>query len=157
MNIRENQEIKFENLLSFRGKMTQQELTNEMMKIGQVLKDLGVKKNGPIISTTFSVELIDGQQVMDSEFLIPLDKEVELPKEYSFKKVFHLVNALCIRHNGNPNLIQNTYNQLNTFIQENRLQPITSGYNIPVNEVTDPSKLDEVIIDVYIGVNPCII
>ncbi|SHI07945.1 hypothetical protein SAMN02745207_04259, partial [Clostridium grantii DSM 8605] len=70
------------------------------------------------------------------------------------KKEFKLVNALYVRHEGNPILMQNTYNELNQYIQSNNLQPITSAYNVAVNEVNDPSKLDEAVIDIYIGVNP---
>ena len=54
-------------------------------------------------------------------------------------------------------LMQNTYNELNQFIQSNNLQPITSAYNVAVTEVNDPSKLKEAVIDIYIGFNPNII
>ena len=155
--IESNKSIRFENLLSLRKKVTQEELNGQMMKIGQFLKEKDLKKSGPIINTTFAVEMKDNKQILDTELLIPIDREIELPAEYTLKKVFHLVNAICIRHTGNPMTLQNTYNELNRFLAENKLQPITSAYNITVNDVTDPAKIDEVIIDVYIGVNPNIV
>jgi len=48
MEIKENQELIMENVLSFRGKVTQQQMQEEMVKIGQVLQKLGVQKNGQL-------------------------------------------------------------------------------------------------------------
>lgn len=44
VGIKENQELIMENILSFRGKVNQQQMQEEMIKTGQVFKDLGVKK-----------------------------------------------------------------------------------------------------------------
>lgn len=152
--IESGKSIRFENLLSLRKKVTQEELNGQMMKIGQFLKEKNLKKNGPIINTTFAVEMKDNKQILDTELSIPVDREIELPAEYTFKKVFNLVNAICIRHTGNPMTLQNTYNDLNKFLTENKLQPITPAYNVTVNDVTDTAKIDEAIVDIYLGVNP---
>ena len=46
--VKEGQELIMENVLSFRGKVTQQQMQEEMVKIGQVLQKLGVQKNGQL-------------------------------------------------------------------------------------------------------------
>ncbi|QEN03560.1 hypothetical protein EW093_02205 [Thiospirochaeta perfilievii] len=88
------------------------------------------------------------------EILIPIKHSVKIDNTYLLKKEFHLTNAIFKKHVGNPNLIQNTYNEMNTYIQVNGLQPITSGYNISVKDQTHGISVDEMEIDVYIGVNP---
>lgn len=156
MAVKENQELILENVLSFRGKVTQKEMQEEMIKIGQVLQSLGVQKNGPITTATYAVEQVGSEQLMDIEILIPLDKKVDLPKEYTLKPIIKIVNALSIRHEGNPGRLQETMNRLNEYIIEHKKQVITATYNVTVKDAMNLEELNEMIIDVYIGCNPCI-
>ncbi|WP_187759798.1 hypothetical protein [Thiospirochaeta perfilievii] len=43
---------------------------------------------------------------------------------------------------------------MNTYIQVNGIQPLTSGYNISVKDQPHSISVDEMEIDVCIGVNP---
>ncbi|MDD4644258.1 MAG: AraC family transcriptional regulator, partial [Bacilli bacterium] len=91
------------------------------------------------------------------EILVPLDKDIPLPEQYRMKKLFHLKNAVYARHEGNPQLLQNTLNSMVQYIQNNKLQQITPAYNATVNEPKPGEGLDKLIIDAYIGVNPSIL
>jgi effector-binding domain-containing protein len=155
--ILENQELMLNNLISLRKKMTQQEMTQELQKIGQIIKENNATKCGPIITSTFAIEQGYMGQVMDIEILIPVDKELSLGNSLNFKKQFCLINALKISHIGNPSLLQNTYNELNKYINDNNLQTITSAYAVTVKDIADISKIDEAIVDIYIGINPNIV
>ncbi|MHB8062261.1 MAG: AraC family transcriptional regulator [Ruminiclostridium sp.] len=154
MQIENGKELKIENLLSLRKKMTQAEANTEMMKIGKMFEEKGIKKNGPVITATFAIETIGGQALLDMEIFVPMDKKVELTGEYRFKALFHMVNAVYARHVGNPAMLQNTYNEMMAFIQQNDLQQITAGYNVTVKDMLPGISLDELVMDVYIGVNP---
>ena len=125
-----------------------------MQKIGVYLQENKLKNVGPIITSTFSVENVDGEQLLDMEILVPVDKEIETSGEYQFKKKFQLVNAVYARHEGNPNLLQETYSELMGYIQKNNLLQITTAYNVNVKDPTSADDLDNMIIDVYIGVSP---
>lgn len=155
--IQESKELNLKNILSLRKKLTQQQLQEELVKIGQFLKDSGAKKDGSLMTATFSVENIDGQQIMDVEVLVPIDKKIEVTGEYKFKPIFHLVNALCIRHEGNPAKISNTISELNEYIIKNNLQVITATYNVTIKDAKTQEELDDVIIDIYVGINPSIL
>lgn len=156
MNVETGKSIKVHNLVSIRKKMTQDQVQYEVMKMGQLMKEKGIKKDGPMISATFGVEIVDGRQLLDMEFLVPVDKEVDLPEEYTFKKKFHLVNALYTRHEGDLIALESTYQKLQKYMNENTLQPITSAYNMNVNE-EQVTKGEQPIIDLYIGVNPSVL
>ncbi|RJE89061.1 AraC family transcriptional regulator [Paenibacillus sp. 1011MAR3C5] len=150
-------EFKIENVLSLRKKMTQQEIQQEMMNIGKLLEQNGLKKNGPIVTATFTIEQSNEQQLLDMEILVPLDKPAKLHGIYKFKDVFHLVNAVYARHEGNPNTLQNTYNEIDQYTRENALQLITVAYNVNIVELHPGQSMDDMIVDVYIGVNPSIL
>ena len=155
--IENNKELKLENVLSLRKKMGQADVPQEMMKIGGFLKRNDIKKNGPIVTATFNIEKTNEEPILDMEILVPMDRQVELSGEYKLKKVFHLVNAVLIRHHGDPNLLQNTYNELMAYIKEKGLQQITTAYNVNIKDLQPGQSLGEMIIDVYIGVNPSIL
>lgn len=157
MGVKENQELLLQNVLSFRGKVTQRQMQEEMMKIGQVLQSLGVQKNGPITTATYAVEQVGTEQLMDIEILVPLDKRVGLPKEYTLKPIIKIVNALSIRHEGHPGKLQETINELNEYIIEHAKQVITATYNVTVKDAVKQEDLDEMIIDVYVGCSACIV
>ena len=80
MNILEKQTLEMHNVLSFRGKMTHQELIYRSLEIERILKENNAHKSGPSVTTTFSVEKGFGGQIMDVEVynnIYNLDNEEE--------------------------------------------------------------------------------
>jgi effector-binding domain-containing protein len=148
--IEEGKELKVVNVLSLRKKMSQEQINAEMIAIGKFFEANGIKKSGAIMTTTYS---IDTNGVSDMEILVPMDKVVDLTSQYKFKPVFKLVNAVYARHQGNPALLHSVYNEMLAYIQRNKLQQITTGYNVTVKDITPEMNIDELIIDVYIGVS----
>lgn len=153
--IQSGKELKVENVLSLRKRMTQEEINIEMGKIGKFLQDNEIKKVGSIITATFAIEENCGRHLMDMEILVPIDKikEFDFPGEYIFKPLFHIFDAVYARHEGNPATLQNTYNEILDFIQQNKLQQVTAGYNVQVKDFLPGMTADEIVIDVYIGVS----
>jgi len=91
---------------------------------------------------------------MDAEILVPLNKEIPVPSGYVWKPQFLLTNAVKLHHVGHPSALQNSINELNAYITQHQLVPITSGYNVTVKEARTPLDLDAMEIDIYVGVNP---
>ncbi len=127
----------------------------EVEKIGKELEEIitksGAKKVGNPISVTYGVE----GEMMDMEILIPIDKKIENIEHYFFKEKIKIVNALLVKHKGNPMMLQNTFNEVNHYIVENNLTPITPGYN--VTKTIDPINMENTEIYVYIGISPNIL
>ena len=154
MGILENQTLEMRNILSYRAKMTQQELQAKSIELEKVLVDSGAKKAAATVTSTFSVEQGTNGPVMDIEILLPLDREISPPAGYTWKPRFLLTNALMIQHIGNPSTMQNTINKLNAYIMEHQLVPITTGYNVTVKEAKTPLELDSMEVDIYVGISP---
>ena len=146
--------LRLENVLSLRKKMTQPEIQQELMKIRQYFGEKGLKKNGPVVTATFAVEQVDGQPLFDMEVLVPMDKQGELDGEYRLKRVFHLVNAVYARHEGNPNLLQGTLNEMVKYIKVQGLRQITAAYNVSVKELKPGDNFEGMVVDIYIGLDP---
>lgn len=157
LDIKEGQELKLENVLSLRKKMTQEDLQQELVKIGNLMQQNSLKKSGPVVTSTFSVEQNRTTTLLDMEILVPLDKYIPIPEPYQMKSVFHLKNAVYARHEGNPQLLQNTLSDMVQYIQKHKLRQITPAYNATISEPKPGEGLDKLIIDAYIGVNPSIL
>lgn len=157
LDIKEGQELKLENVLSLRKKMTREELQQEMVKIGNFMQQNNLKKSGPVVTTTLSIDQTGTSPILDMEIIVPLDKEFSFSEPYRMKKVFHLKNAVYVRHEGDPQLLQNTLNSMVQYIQNKNLQQITPAYNVTVSEPKPGEGIDKLIIDAYIGVNPSVL
>lgn len=153
MNILENQSLHMKNVLSYRGKITQSQINQVMQQIGKDISQFGAEKNGDVATVTFAVDTSNGQPLIDIEILVPLSQPVDFKGKYTLKPVFKLDNAVKIRHEGNPAELQNSVNELLRYISKNGLTPITQAYNVTITSVSLPHALNEVVVDVYIGVS----
>ena len=152
MEIQTNQLYEMKNVISYRAKMTQQEVNDVMNRMGTFIQENGLNKSGCVTTTTFTVENTGGTQLMDIEILCPVDKACDVPQGFTFKHEFRLSNAAKITHKGNPANMQESVNKLIGYLNHNKLTPVTSLYNVTVNEPKTPMDIDNMVVDMYIGV-----
>jgi effector-binding domain-containing protein len=156
--IETGREFYAENLISLRKKGTQAEINSAATALNEYIKSQSAGRAGPSISTTYSVDQSGGQAVLDMEILIPVDRNIEQADGYVFKKKFHLVNAAYIRHEGRPEQLQEACSRLIKYLQENKLQNITSINNVMIKEPQNINgTFGDMIVDLYIGINPSIL
>lgn len=146
--IKTNQELVVKNVLSFRGKVNNMELQRIVGDMDETVKELGAVTVGNPITATFGVE----EDMLDVEVFLPIDRAVENTKNYFFKEMLKIVNAVVISYKGNPIGLQDACNELNQYIMKNWMQPITVGYNLTKH--VDPQNPDNTEIDVYVGISP---
>lgn len=154
VEILEHMTFEMHNALSFRGKMTQQELVAKSQEIDLLIQTNGASKAAPTATTTFSVE---PGGIMDIEILIPLDKTFDVPGGFAIKPKILITNALMVKHSGHPSGLENTINELNNYIMSNHLVPITTGYNVTVKDAKTPLELDNMEVKIYVGISPNIL
>ena len=87
--------------------------------------------------------------------LMPVDNTINSTDKFDFKNQIKIVNAVVASYIGHPMGVQDACNQLNQYIMERRLQPITVGYN--VTKKTDMLSPENTEIDVYVGISPNIL
>ncbi len=151
LEIKEQQELNVENVLSYRGKIKQAELENKGKEMESLIQKSGAKRAGNPITATFAVE----GEAIDMELLIPIDRSIESTEQFVFKKQIKIVNAVVASYKGHPMGLQDACNQLNQYIIQQHLQPITVGYN--VTKKTDMLNPENTEIDVYVGISPNIL
>lgn len=157
MQYEQGKTFEAENLLTLRKKMTPQQIQQEMIAISHFLKESSITKIGSIITATHGVEMIKQEQIFDMEIMIPIDKCSIEDDKYLLKPQLKIVNAIYIRHEGNPQGIQNLLIQLQKDMEFHKLTQITTAYNVNIKEPSGPKGLNNMITDIYIGVNPNIL
>lgn len=130
MSIIENQVLEFQNVLSFRGKITQQELENKPQEMGEIIIQNGATKIGPYLLATHGVEPGLLSLLLDVELLIPIDRLFEPPEEYAILDFFCLNDALKITHKGPQTSIESTLNELSQYISGHHLVPTSPVYSV---------------------------
>lgn len=151
--IETGQELYLNNLLSFRKQLTQAEVQKEIADIESFIKENGLTIVGPKISTTYSVTQAM-TPTMDIEILIPVDKKITETDRYKLKKEFKLTNCLKTSHKGNPMTFQNTIMELQKYIEENKLIPISTLYTVTIKDAKTQEELDNFHSDAYISISP---
>lgn len=151
--IEESKILNFKNLLSFRSNLTQCELQNELKNIDKFLKENKLSITGPKISTTYSVKQ-SMDPVMDIEILIPIDNSFNETSKYKFKKELKLINTLKNDYIGNPQGFNNCVMEIQEYISQNSLIPISSLYTVTIHEIQNQNDIDNFHAELYIAINP---
>lgn len=151
LEIKENQKLDIINVLSYRGKVRQAELEDAGKEMEIYIQNAGAQRIGNPTTATYAVE----GDMIDIELLMPIDKRIDSTDIFIFKNQIKIVNAVVACYKGHPIGLQEACNQLNQYIMEHKLQPITVGYN--VTKKTDILSPENTEIDVYVGISPNIL
>ena len=151
LEIKEKQELNVANVLSYKGKVKQAELENVGKEMESYIQNVGAKRVGNPIVATYAIE----GATVDVELLMPIDMIINSKDKFVFKNQIKIVNAVVAAYKGHPIGLQDTCNQLNQYIMEHKLQPVTVGYN--VTKKTDILNPENTEIDVYVGISPNIL
>ena len=151
LEIKENQKLNIMNVFSYRGKVRQIEIENIGKEMEVYIQNAGVKRAGNPITATYAIE----GDVIDLELIMPIDRSIASTDKFVFKNQIKIENAVDAAYRGHPMGLQEACSQLNQYIMEHRLQPITVGYN--VTKKMDMIAPENTEIDVYVGISPNIL
>ncbi len=118
MKVEEHQSVFLENILSYKSSVKKTDILKMIEFMCSNISVLGTELyESPVISlnTCFS----DTDDVIDAEFLLPVNNKFENRSEYSFKPYLSLSDTLKIRHNGKLEEIFKTEKILNDYIKQN--------------------------------------
>ena len=147
MDIIQNQEFEISNLVTRSGRFNVVDFQMALMDMVTAYKDYAINNAEYMITTTKSLEVMNGEQIMEVEMLLPVSYRVPVEEPYVFKNKIKLTNAIYTKVTD-PALLQDALNQVNQYILTEKLQPITSAYLVQTKQDNKPC------IEVYISINP---
>ena len=149
MQIIKNQNIYMKDIISYTADIKKTDIIDFVKFASQNIKALDLRIGNKIIFTFKSYNKSSDKH--NVEVLIPVKGNVSKSGEYEYKKVFKLINAVTVRHEGSIDSIDDTEKYLEEFIASNSFQPLTKPYYRIIRE-SGSSPADS-IIDIYIGVD----
>lgn len=147
IEILEGQTLEINNLISFRGCVTQTEIESIGKDMESFIKMQGACRAGNPVTATYGM---NGNKV-EIELLMPIDRKIESSDKYLYKEKFKIVNAVVAKYIGHPAGLQDACNELNQYIAKQKLVPVTVGYNI--TKKVDAVNLENTEIDIYVGIS----
>ncbi len=149
----EKQCLSLENVLVYRGELTPQSSIELLNKLDLVLQQNGAQKSGGTITVTHDVRVENGQQVINLEMLIPLDKAIVPTDGFSFLPIYMVKNALKVSVIGNPQQLEAAMQKIAEHMNENSLTPNTPPYIHTLKEEKNALEFEDMITEIYVGVN----
>lgn len=137
-----------ENFVTLRKKMNQLELQQTVISMGNQFKEQVLPGSEYIITTTFSAEIVKGEQIVDTEILIPLKEEIKVEAPFVFKGKIKIEHALYTKLEEDISQVGSLMEQVNSYVIDNKLTPITSAY------IIQSKQGNGVGIEVYLGLSP---
>jgi len=150
MEILLEQSYEMNNLVMKAGKYSVTEFQKAVVDMVNTYKDFSIANGDYVITTTKSLEIVNGEQIMDVEILMPVSYRMPVEEPYTFKSKLKLMNSLYTKVTEMAKL-QEALNMVNQYILDHKLQPITPAYLVQTKQENQPSM------EVYIGINPNIL
>lgn len=148
MCIIENQQLWFENALSYRTRISENSLPELINFVRSNIDAMDLSITGNIVFTVYEKIKDDDVSILGVEFIIPVDKRFKSSSRYVFKPKFKLENAVLYKYSGKIKALSEAVEALSSYIIQKNLQAITDFYYC-VKKITD----DTGIIDIYVGIN----
>lgn len=152
MEINQKNIYSVEQVITYRGKVNNKLINNVMSQLLSVINGTGLKTNGPTITAIHSIANDCGDQIIDIEIVVPINGIMTSTDEFVYRDRFEISNALMFRHIGNPLTMNTEMQEFNQYIRENDFKPVTPFYNVTVRSASSPSEIDNIIMDIYVGV-----
>lgn len=152
MEINQKNIYSVEQVITYRGKVNNKLINNVMSQLLSVINDTGLKTNGPTITAIHSIANDCGDQIIDIEIVVPINGIMTSTDEFVYRDRFEISNALMFRHIGNPLTMNTEMQEFNQYIRDNDFKPVTPFYNVTVRSASSPSEIDNIIMDIYVGV-----
>lgn len=147
--------LKLDNLLSKRVEITQNDLSLLLNRIRSFCYNNEIVVNN-IVTATFGVRNDNNNnQLIDMEILLDLQGNTipnNFPDDFQTKEKIEIINALHTHFMGKNQESIIAYNEINQYISEHSLQPITPAYAVSHNPYNNSDDIID--IDIYVGINP---
>ncbi|OAB40665.1 hypothetical protein PMSD_01850 [Paenibacillus macquariensis subsp. defensor] len=86
--IETNQILDFKNLAHFRAKVKKSLIHEELNKFLSYLQLYNYTVMGPLLNVIYSNNMVDGETILDIEYLLPVDRSIGLLKSISVSLSF---------------------------------------------------------------------
>ena len=148
MNVIENQQLWFDNALSYRARVEKYSLGDMIRHIYDNIAVLGLEITDSVVVSVFEETKEPKQTILGIEMIVPVNKPFESNCHYVFKPHFKLENAVLYKYCGKASEFPEIKKKLCEYAINKRYSPITDVY-FSVKQLNG----DDVVANAYLGIN----
>ncbi len=124
----ENQQLWYENVLSYRTRISEGSLPELICFVRENIDAMDLSITGDIVFSIFERITDNDMSILGVEFIIPVDKRFKSNSRYVFKPKFKLENAVMCKYCGDILDISNEKNRLYEYVLRKNLNAVTGVY-----------------------------
>ncbi|MCM1024695.1 MAG: hypothetical protein NC395_11665 [Prevotella sp.] len=124
----ENQQLWYENVLSYRTRISEGALPELISFVRENIDAMDLSITGDIVFSISERVTDNDQSIIGMEFIIPVDKRFKSNSRYVFKPKFKLENAVMYKYSGDIRQLFNEKNKLFEYVLRNDLKAVTGVY-----------------------------
>lgn len=124
----ENQQLWYENVLSYRTRISERALPELISFVRENIDAMDLSITGDIIFSVTERITDNDTSILGVEFIIPVDKRFKSSSRYVFKPRFKLENAVMCKFSGDILKLSHERNRLYEYIIRKNLKAVTDVY-----------------------------
>lgn len=148
MNVIENQQLWFDNVLSYRTRVEKDSLGDMIKHICDNISVLGLEITDNIVLTVSEETEESKQTILGVEVIIPVNKPFKSNCHYIFKPHFRLENAVLFTYCGNVGGLPKMNKRLREYALSRQYSPLTGVY-FSIKQICG----NEIVANAYMGIN----
>ena len=148
MNVIENQQLWFDNVLSYRTRVEKNSLGDMIKHICGNISVLGLEITDNIVITIIEETEEPKQTILGVEVIIPVNKPFKSNCHYLFKPHFRLENAVLTKYCGKTSELPEINKRLREYALSKQYFPLTNVY-FSIKQICG----NDVVANAYIGIN----
>lgn len=148
MNVIENQQLWFDNVLSYRARVEKDSLGDLIRHIYDNISVLGLEITDNIVVAVSEETDEPKQTILGVEIIIPVNKPFKSNCHYVFKPHFRLENAVSLKYCGKASDLPEMNKRLCEYALMRQYSPLTGVY-FSIKQICG----NEVVANAYMGIN----
>lgn len=148
MNVIENQQLWFDNALSYRTRVEKNLLGDMIRHIYDNISVLGLEITDSVVVSVFEETNEPRQTILGVEIIVPVNKPFESNCHYVFKPHFKLENAVLYKYCGKASDFPEVSKLLCEYALDRRYSPLTNVY-FAIKQING----NDVVANAYLGID----
>ncbi len=148
MDVIENQQLWFDNALSYRTRVEENSLGDLIRHIYDNVSVLGLEITDSVVVSVFEETKEPKQTILGIEIIVPVNKPFESNCHYVFKPHFKLENAVLYKYCGKASNLPEVGRRLCEYALTKRYSSLTNVY-FSIKQISG----NEVVANAYLGIN----
>ncbi|SFR80971.1 hypothetical protein [Anaeromicropila populeti] len=150
--IEEGYNLFFENVVVYRARLKQEDFQDAIQNVMTQIFNSGAKLEGKMMTVSHDSNWEDGQLVVDIEYILPIDKKIELTGKYKVINGYKFEKFILWKYCGSQDEFQSALCKFNQYLVEEKISPSTPMHIAYDTNMIEGKLFKEIKVEAIIGI-----